>query len=132
FDLDPPTGTPYRTVQRVALALQGVLEELELRAYPKTSGADGIHIYLPLLEDAFTYEDVRKFALAVASIVVQRVPDLANVERAVRRRPKNVYIDTLQNVRGKTVASVYSVRARAGAPVSTPLHWRELRRDIDP
>ena len=63
---------------------------------------------------------------------MRRVPDLATIERVVSRRPKNVYIDFLQNVKGKTVASVYSPRARPGAPVSTPVRWEELRRQIDP
>jgi bifunctional non-homologous end joining protein LigD len=133
FDLDPVSGTPYRSVQKVALELRKVLEELELRSYPKTSGASGIHVYLPLLEDRFTYREVRSFAEAIARVVVDRVGELATIERVVGRRPKaSVYIDYLQNATGQTVASVYSPRARAGAPVSTPLRWDELRRAIDP
>jgi bifunctional non-homologous end joining protein LigD len=103
-----------------------------LRAYPKTSGASGLHVYLPLLEDRFGYAEIRTFAEAIASIVVARLPDLATIERTVSRRPRAVYVDFLQNVKGKTVASVYSPRARPGAPVSTPLRWRELKRAIDP
>ncbi len=132
FDLDPVDKVPYRMVQKVALELKKVLDELELRAYPKTSGASGIHVYLPILEDTFTYHDVRVFAEAIATIIVSRAPDLATIERVVSRRPKNVYIDFLQNVKGKTVAGVYSPRARPGAPVSAPLRWEELRRAIDP
>lgn len=132
FDLDPMEGVPYRHVQKVALELNRVLGELELRAYPKTSGASGIHVYLPLTEDRFTYSEVRTFAEAIASIVVSRLPDLATIERSVRRRPVAVYVDYLQNVKGKTIASVYSPRARPGAPVSTPLLWEELKRAIDP
>ena len=132
FDLDPVDKAPYRMVQKVALELKKVLDELNLRAYPKTSGASGIHVYLPILEDTFTHHDVRVFAEAIATIIVLRVPDLATIERVVSRRPKNVYIDFLQNVKGKTVAGVYSPRARPGAPVSAPLRWEELRRAIDP
>ncbi len=132
FDLDP-VEAPYSTVQHVALTLKGVLDELGLRAYPKTSGASGIHVHLPILEKKFTYEDVRTFAEAVASIVVQRIPQYATIERVVKRRkPEWVYVDYLQNVRGKTVASVYSPRAKPGAPVSTPLKWEELKKPIDP
>jgi bifunctional non-homologous end joining protein LigD len=132
FDLDP-VEAPYSTVQKVALELKWVLDELGLRGYPKTSGASGIHVHLPILEETFTYEDVRVFAAAVASIVVQRIPEHATIERVVRRRkPEMVYIDFLQNVRGKTVASVYSPRAKSGAPVSTPLRWEELRHPVDP
>lgn len=132
FDLDPVEGVAFRSVQKVALELNAVLQELELRAYPKTSGATGIHVYLPLLEDQFSYADVRTFAEAIATIVVSRLPALATIERAVSRRPQAVYVDYLQNVKGKTVASVYSPRARPGAPVSTPLRWEELRRAVNP
>lgn len=132
FDLDPVEGVEFRSVQKVALELNAVLGELELRAYPKTSGATGIHVHLPLLEDQFSYADVRTFAEAIATIVVSRLPALATVERAVSRRPRAVYVDYLQNVKGKTVASVYSPRARPGAPVSTPLRWAELKRALHP
>ena len=132
FDLDPGAGVAFDQVRKVALEIKRVLDELELRAYPKTSGASGIHIYLPLEEDRFTYGDVRRFTEAIARIVVDRMPDLATIERVVRKRPNAVYIDYLQNVRGKTVASVYSPRARPGAPVSTPLRWDEVRRRFAP
>jgi bifunctional non-homologous end joining protein LigD len=132
FDLDP-VDAPFATVQDVAIVLKGVLDELGLRGYPKTSGASGIHVHLPVLENTFTYEDVRVFSGAIASIIVQRFPEYATVERVVRRRkPHEVYIDYLQNIRGKTVASVYSPRPRPGAPVSTPLKWEEFKRPIDP
>ena len=132
FDLDP-VEAPFGSVQKVALTLKETLDELGLRGYPKTSGASGIHVHLPVLETTYTYEDVRIFAEAIASIVVQRAPEYATIERAVRRRkPHHVYVDYLQNIRGKTVASVYSPRPRAGAPVSTPLKWEELKRKMDP
>src|SRR5262245_33828820 len=132
FDLDP-VYAPFATVQQVAVVLKAILNELGLRGYPKTSGASGIHVHLPVLENTFTYEDVRVFAGAIASIVVQRLPEYATIERVVRRRkPHEVYIDYLQNIRGKTVASVYSPRPRLSAPVSTPLKWEEFKRPIDP
>jgi len=132
FDLDP-VEAPFATVQKVAIVLKQVLDELGLRSYPKTSGASGIHVHLPVLEETFTYEEVRIFAEAIASIVVERLPDFATITRAVsRRKPHEVYIDFLQNIRGKTVASVYSPRPRPGAPVSTPLKWEEFKRPIDP
>jgi bifunctional non-homologous end joining protein LigD len=132
FDLDP-VEAPFSSVQEVAIVVKQVLEELGLRAYPKTSGASGIHVHLPLAENTFAYEDVRTFAEAVASIVVQRIPKIATIQRVVKRRkPHEVYVDYLQNIRGKTVASVYSPRPRRCAPVSTPLRWEEFRRPIDP
>lgn len=132
FDLDP-VGAAFPIVQDVAVQLHAILDELGLRAYPKTSGASGIHVFLPILQDRFTYEDVRTFAEAIASVLVSRMPGVATIERVVKRRkPETVYIDFLQNVRGKTVASVYSPRAEPGAPVSTPLRWDELERTIEP
>ena len=132
FDLDP-VEAPFSTVQTVALVLKETLDELHLRAYAKTSGASGIHVHLPVLENTFTYEEVRIFAEAIASIVVQRAPEHATIERVVRKRESHhVYMDYLQNIRGKTVASVYSPRPRPRAPVSTPLKWEELKRTIDP
>jgi len=132
FDLDP-MDAPYADVQQVALVLKGILDELHLRGYPKTSGASGIHVYLPILENRFTYDDVRIFAEAVARVVVQQLPDIATVERVVRKRKTgSVYVDYLQNVKGKTVASVYSPRAVPGACVSTPLKWSEFSKPLDP
>ena len=133
FDLDPVGEVPYPTIQQLAVELKAVLDELGLRAYPKTSGASGIHVHLPILENHFTYEQVRIFAEAVASILVARLPEIATIERVVRKRKKGtIYVDFLQNVRGKTVASVYSPRAETAAPVSTPLKWEELKKPIDP
>jgi bifunctional non-homologous end joining protein LigD len=132
FDLDP-VEAPFSSVQEVAILLKQVLDELGLRVYPKTSGASGIHVHLPILEHTFTYEDVRIFSGAIASIVVHRAPDLATIVRAVKKRKgHHVYVDYLQNIRGKTVASVYSPRPRQGAPVSTPLKWEEFKKPIDP
>ena len=132
FDLDP-VDAPYSVVQQVALALKSVLDELHLRGYPKTSGASGIHVYLPILENRFSYEDVRVFAEAIARIVVQGAPEIATVERVVRKRKTGtVYVDYLQNVKGKTVASVYCPRAVPGACVSTPLQWEEFKKPLDP
>lgn len=132
FDLDP-VDAPYSVVQQVALALKSVLDELHLRGYPKTSGASGIHVYLPILENRFSYEDVRVFAEAIARIVVQGAPEIATVERVVRKRKTGtVYVDYLQNVKGKTVASVYCPRAVPGACVSTPLQWEEFEKPLNP
>jgi bifunctional non-homologous end joining protein LigD len=132
FDLDP-VDAPYGTVQQVAIVLNSILEELNLRGYPKTSGASGIHVYLPILENRFTYDDVRVFAEAIARVVVQHIPETATIERVVKKRKTGtVYVDYLQNVKGKTVASVYCPRAVPGACVSTPLKWDEFKKPLDP
>jgi bifunctional non-homologous end joining protein LigD len=131
LDLDP-FNAPFATVQQVALTAKAVLDELQLRSYIKTSGATGLHIFVPLLANRFTHDQVRLVAAAIAKMVVDRRPDIATVERLVRDRNSKVYVDFGQNGRGRTVASVYSPRACRTAPVSTPLKWAELDEPIDP
>jgi bifunctional non-homologous end joining protein LigD len=132
LDLDPGPDAGFGRVIEVALAVRGELESLGLRGVPRTSGSRGMHIALPL-PAGLTYD----VALVLAQIVATRVADahssLATVERAVRQRaPDAVYVDYLQNVRGKSIASVYSVRARTGATVATPLDWDDVRPGLDP
>jgi len=132
FDLDP-VDAPFNVVQNVALELKKVLDELGLRAYPKTSGVSGMHVYLPVAERTVNYRDGTMFAQAIAKILTQRIPKEATTIRSVRQREKGkVYLDALQNGRGKTLAGVYSLRARPHAPVSTPLKWVELEKAIHP
>jgi bifunctional non-homologous end joining protein LigD len=131
IDLDP-FDVVFATVQEVALVTKAVLDELQLRSYIKTSGATGLHILVPLLANMFYHERVRLIAAAVAKMVVDRRPDIATVEPHVRARKGKVYVDFGQNGRSRTIASVYSPRARPGAPVSMPLKWEELERPIDP
>mgnify|MGYP001566800261 FL=1 len=131
-DLDPgPTATFKRVVQ-VARWVKEELDELGLHAVPKTSGASGIHIVLPLPRGA-TYELSRVLAELVARRVNEKHPKETTVKRGVRSRPPDaVYVDYLQNIRGKTVASVYSARAETYASTSTPLKWTELTNDLSP
>jgi bifunctional non-homologous end joining protein LigD len=131
FDLDPGE-VDFRQVCDLALAVRDVLERLGLAAYAKTSGSRGMHLYVPLLPK-YTYEQAAGFAARLAAQVVQGNPRLATLERSKRKRSKKlIYLDHLQNARGKTVASPYSVRARPGAMVSTPVTWAEVRRGVDP
>jgi bifunctional non-homologous end joining protein LigD len=132
IDLDPGPRAPFTRVIEVAHAVKEVLHELGLRAIPKTSGASGIHIVMPLPPHV-PNDGARMIAEIVATMVVARAPRIATIERAVAARPKaTVYVDFLQNIRGKTVAAVYSARAQAAASVSTPLRWKELTSDLDP
>src|SRR5207237_9087969 len=85
FDLDP-VEAPFSTVQKVAWLVKETLDELGLRSYPKTSGATGIHVHLPVLENTFTYEEARIFAEAIASIVVASGPEFATIERGFKKR----------------------------------------------
>ena len=132
IDLDPGPRAPFARVIEVARWVKEELDALGLRGALKTSGASGLHIVLPL--PPRTGADA---ALLLSQLVATRVADAhpreATVERSVRaRKPDAVYVDYLQNIVGKTVAGAYSVRARPGATVSTPLRWDELTPALDP
>ena len=131
LDLDPGEGVPFSAVRESALAVREQLQLLGLRGYPKTSGASGIHIVIPLQSGA-SYDTGRLLAELVASLVAEAHPDLTTVQRVVSKRGARVYLDFLQNRRGSTVASAYSVRPRPAATVSTPLAWIELEREFKP
>jgi bifunctional non-homologous end joining protein LigD len=130
FDLDPAEGATWEQVVTVANLVNVALERLGLAGYPKTSGATGLHIYVPL-EAEYDYGRVRRFVEAIGRLIVGADPDLATMEWDIGRRGSRVFIDHNQNVAGKTIASVYSVRPRLGAPVSTPLLWSEVET-VDP
>ena len=132
IDLDPGPKTTFQRVVDVARWAKDEIDALGLRASIKTSGSSGLHIYIPLPTDIPT-EAALLIAQVVASRVADRHPDEASIERMVKKRPVGtVYVDYLQNIRGKTVAGVYCVRAKPGATVSTPLDWDELTADLDP
>ncbi|HKN69161.1 MAG TPA: hypothetical protein VJW73_22940 [Gemmatimonadaceae bacterium] len=131
-DLDPGPRASFRRVVDVALWVGEELDRLGLHGMPKTSGASGIHIVLPLVADT-PNETARLMAEIVATRVAERHPAATTVTRWVQSRPASaVYVDFLQNIRGKTVASVYSARATPDATVSAPLRWSELTPDLDP
>ena len=132
IDLDPGPKAGFRRVVEVARWTKEELDELGLHAAVKTSGATGIHVCLPLPPET-SYETAQTLAHLVASRVVKRHPEGTTLKRSVKARPADaVYLDYLQNIRGKTVAGAYAARARKGAPVSTPLDWAELTDDLDP
>lgn len=131
FDLDPADDGDFARCIEAALLVRDQLAGFGLRGYPKTSGASGIHVYVPL-KAGYSYEQARQFARAVAILCREARPDLVSLESAIARRDAPVYLDILQNSRGKTVAAVYSVRARDGAPVATPLAWEEVRPGLCP
>jgi bifunctional non-homologous end joining protein LigD len=129
FDLDPPDDG-FALAIRVAHLIHEELERLELESYVKTSGADGIHVLVPIARRA-TYEQTYEFAERVARGLEEQHPGLVTTEWLKRKR-EGVLVDHRQNARGKTIASVYSVRPKPGAPVSTPLRWDELTEDVTP
>lgn len=130
FDLDPYEGCPFQVVVEIARLLKQLLDDMGLRTYLKTSGASGLHIFLPVV-NKYDYAQGRNWAGKLAGLVCQAMPDKATIERSVKDRGNRVYVDYMQNVVGKTLCSPYSVRPRDGAPVSTPLRWEELP-DISP
>ena len=132
LDLDPGPKASFSTVVEVAKLVKDELDTLKLTAVAKTSGASGMHIVVPL-EPGLSDETAVLAAQLVATRVVARAPRISTIERAVRARPSGtVYVDYLQNIRGKTVAAAYAVRARPGATVSTPLEWSEIDKGLDP
>jgi bifunctional non-homologous end joining protein LigD len=132
FDLDPSEGTPFATVIALAKDLSAKLESLGLKIYIKTSGATGIHIFIPV-QPHYTFEQVRKFVEVVAAWAVRDNPGRITSDRTVSRRPKgSIYVDAHQNSRGQSLASVYSVRAFPHAPVSTPILPSELTAKLRP
>jgi bifunctional non-homologous end joining protein LigD len=125
FDLDPSEGGPFARVLDVARWIRDELDTLGAIGVAKTSGADGLHIYIPLPADT-PYEAGMLFCQIVAALVEQKHPKVATTERSVRARGKRVYIDCLQNSLGKTLAAAYSARASDYAGVSTPVTWQEV------
>lgn len=132
LDLDPGPKAPFSRVVEVATLVREELDGLGLVGGVKTSGSSGMHVVVPL-ERGISDEAAVLAAQIVATRVVARAPDIATVERSVSARPAGaVYVDYLQNIRAKTVAAAYSVRARPGATVSAPLEWKEVESTLDP
>ncbi len=132
IDLDPGDGATFTQVRDVACWVRDELEALQVPGFPKTSGSRGLHIYIPLPADT-SYESGQLFCQIVATVVASKHPKVATVERMVKRRPRGtVYVDFLQNILGKTLATAYSARASEFAGVSTPLAWKEIDSDLDP
>ena len=131
LDLDP-VAVSYDKIVEAAQLIRQILTELGLKGYPKTTGGDGMHIYIPL-EPVYSYEQVRGFAEILTHLAVDREPNLFTTPRSVEKRKKDrVYFDYLQIGTGKTISAPYVVRAYDGAPVSTPLHWKEVVAGLRP
>jgi bifunctional non-homologous end joining protein LigD len=131
IDLDPPDDLPFRRVLDVALWVRDELDAIGATGFAKTSGSGGLHVYVPLPPQT-PYDAALLYAQIAATMVARRHPKLATVERSIGARGRRVYVDYLQNIRGKTLASAYSVRANAFAGVSTPLTWAEVETGVTP
>jgi bifunctional non-homologous end joining protein LigD len=130
FDLDPSDDAGFRETVQVARLVKETLDALGLESLCKTSGADGIHVLVPIAR-RHTYSDTREFAEIVAGALASTHRGLVTTEWT-RAKRRGVLIDANQNGEGKTIASVYSVRPKEGAPVSTPLRWDEVNEELDP
>jgi bifunctional non-homologous end joining protein LigD len=131
IDLDPQ-DCGYEKIVEAALVVRAKLELAELESFPKTTGGDGMHIFVPLAP-RYSYEQVRSMAELLSHLVAGERPDLFTTPRAVAKREKNkVYFDWQQIARGKTISAPYVLRAYPGAPVATPLAWREVTPRLKP
>ncbi len=132
MDIDPSEKNTFQQVIDTALVIKEVLDKAGAASYPKTSGATGIHIYVPL-GAKYSYEQAKDFAHLVAQMAQAQLPEFTSLERNLRKRGKsNIYIDYLQNRKGQTLSCAYSLRPKPGATVSTPLEWKEVKKGLHP
>jgi bifunctional non-homologous end joining protein LigD len=130
LDLDPKQA-PFAHVIQIARHIHDMLEELGAAHFAKTSGQDGLHVLLPL-GGALDHDDARRIAEVLARAVVADLPEIATITRPVAARGDRVYVDYLQNGRGKLIAGPFSARPKPGAPVSMPLTWSQVNAKLDP
>lgn len=132
IDLDPSENNSFDDVVDAALVVRDILKKAGADAYCKTSGATGLHVYIPLGRK-YHYDQARHFAELIAHLAVAELPGITTVERSLKKRGKaKIYVDYLQNKRGQTLCAAYSLRPREGALVSTPLDWKEVKHALDP
>jgi bifunctional non-homologous end joining protein LigD len=132
IDIDPSEKNTFDQVIEVALMVKAILDKAGAPAYCKTSGASGMHIYVPTGKK-YTFDQVKDFAYLICMMAQHELPDFTTLERNLQKRGnKHIYMDYLQNRRGQTIASVYSLRPKAGATVSTPLLWEEVKKGLSP
>jgi bifunctional non-homologous end joining protein LigD len=130
IDIDP-LNCSFNNVIKTALSIHSICKEIRLPHYVKTSGATGLHIYIPL-KPGYSFSQARQFSEIICRITHKLLPDITSIERVPSRRNGKVYLDFLQNALGKTMAAPYCVRPRPHATVSTPLNWEELNDGITP
>lgn len=131
IDLDPGDDNSFKQVMEVAQICKSLLDKAALTACCKTSGASGIHIYVPL-KAKYDYEAVKDFGRFFMEQVEGLLPGITTLERIKSKRGKKIYLDYLQNNKGQTLASVYSIRPVEAASVSTPIEWNELNEKLNP
>lgn len=127
IDLDPAEGVSFNNVLQVAQLIREALGVFGIKGYPKTSGSAGLHIFIPL-SSGYTFEAITEAVKCLAEIMVNTYPHGVTIERTKAKRAGKVYLDYLQNGRGKTMAFPYSLRPLPGAPVSMPVAWGEVEQ----
>jgi bifunctional non-homologous end joining protein LigD len=131
-DIDPSDNNTFEQVIEAAKVVKEILDRAGASSFCKTSGASGLHIYVPTGKK-YTFEQVKDFAYLVCMLANEIIPEITTLERSLGKRSKDkIYMDYLQNRRGQTIASVYSLRPKPGAPVSTPLLWQEVKNGLHP
>lgn len=130
FDLDPEPPAMFGHTLEVALKIKNLLEAANLKGFPKTSGNEGLHIYVPIAPK-YSFNIIKEVLKNLCDYLVDTYPELVTMELIKDKRAGKVYLDYLQNGYGKTMASVYSVRPTANAPVSTPLSWEEVEKGVN-
>ncbi len=131
IDIDPADKNTFEQVIETAQVVKDVLTKAGAACYCKTSGATGLHVYVPL-GNRYDYDIAKEFAHVVASLVQEQLPGFTSLERNLKKRGNNIYIDFLQNRTGQTLAAAYSLRPKKGASVSTPLDWKEVKPGLTP
>ena len=131
IDIDPSDENPFEQVIETAKVTKEVCDALKIKSYCKTSGATGLHIYIPLAAQ-YTYEQCQLFGRQIANQVHKELPKFTSVERYSKNRRGEIYVDFLQNRPKATLAAPYSVRPKPGATVSMPLHWEEVKKGLTP
>ncbi|HVE38591.1 MAG TPA: DNA primase small subunit domain-containing protein [Planctomycetota bacterium] len=133
IDLDPGKEVAWRRIEELALVARDVLTEVfGVRGEPKTSGSRGLHVFIPL-DGSRTYEQLKPACRELARRISGRARSIATIERSLAKRdPKKIYVDLLQNARGKSIVAPWSLRVRPRAPVSMPLSWEAVERGVDP
>jgi bifunctional non-homologous end joining protein LigD len=129
FDVDAKEA-PLTDIIATALQVKEVLDSIQVPAYIKTSGGNGLHIFIPVLPK-YTYDQTRDFSHIISQMVANKLPEIVSLERTPSKRKGKVYLDFLQNGKGKTMASIYSLRPRESATISTPLDWSEVNASLD-
>ncbi len=131
IDIDPSPKNSFEQVIETANVFKQILDKAGAVSFCKTSGATGLHIYVPMGRK-YLYEQVRGFAEIICKIAHEQLPKFTSVERNLKKRGNKIYLDYLQNSRGQTIAAAYSVRPQPGATVSTPLLWKEVKAGLHP